>query len=128
MKKILPDLIISCLGYENPAESSLPGVIYKSGWARDGAKGTVAFSLADSRTVADDIVASIEAGFIQTEENDVFLEYLKSKQIPIFSWGNHITIDGLEIEEGLARGKSREKCLDDKVALAQANLKDLLMS
>jgi hypothetical protein len=122
--RIFPELIITCLGYEGQNEQYWPDIVYQSGWARQGAKGTLASSLASAQIVADAINRAIDMSSFSSNTPQSINDFLKTKGLLSFTWKNHKTLETLEKEEGQSRGKPREKCLDDRVQLAQARYEE----
>lgn len=121
---LFPELIITCLGYESQNGQYWSDVTYKSGWARLGAKGTLVSSLSDAQIVADAIDSAINAQQFPNKRLLSAQDYIKDKGLKSVTWRNYNKLENLEKEEGQSRGKPREKCLDNRVQLAQVGFEE----
>ncbi len=85
--------------------------LYAAGWIKNGPNGVIATTMLDSFNTAEIFIKDLETGFINSNELKNGFNGIKNKikSNKIISWNDWLKIDKLEIENGLKKGKYREK-------------------
>lgn len=124
------DTVITAIGFKNqrsehsinPPEEFEGEGIYRVGWLRRGPKGTVAENRKDAKSVADQIIASFEAGLVQARKLGLtsIAHELPVSAVDYSGWHR---IDRHELSAALP-GRCRKKITDIRKMLRVAHGSD----
>ena len=90
--------------------------LYCSGWVRRGPTGVIATTMNDATDTGKVIVEDLESGLIQLggkgDDDESILDILARRNIKAVTFSDWEKLDEYEKNEGLKRGKPREKLTD----------------